>query len=145
MDQTKERIYDALRVLLSAGGPFSAVILRYTEMSNDDWNLWVQLSLFTVPPVGAWCWGLYLNSIKQKVQSIAAQAPEVQQEALNKVSDGAKVLIAKAVPGVATVVVDTNTNGELGAMAASPAFPDIVTAAQNEKDAIHGQQPKGPT
>jgi len=139
---TKERIYDALRVLLAAGGPFSALIIRYTDMKQDDLDLMVQLALMILPPAGAWVWGLYLNSIQRKVQMIAEQSPHVQHEALNKVSDGAKVLIAEAVPGVATVVVKNNVNGELGAMAQSPAHPNIVTAQQNELDAKFGQQPK---
>lgn len=142
MNRNKERIYDALRMLLAAGGPFSAVVLRYTDMSANDFNLIAQLVLFVVPPAGAWAWGLYLNSIKKKVEAIAAQSHEVQNEALNKVSDGAKVLIAEAVPGVATVVVKNNVNGELGAIAASPAFPNIVTAERNEVDAKLGFKPK---
>ena len=142
MQQTRERIYDALRVLLAAGGPFSAVILRYTDVSATDLNLLVQLALFVVPPAGAWIWGLYLNSMKNKVQAISEAPAHVQQQALNKVSDGAKVMIAEAVPGVATVVVKTGVNGELGAIAASPAFPNIVTAEQNEKDATEGYHPK---
>lgn len=143
MNVTRERVTDGLRILLAAGGPFSALILRYTDISEDDLSLIFQLALMIVPPLAAWVWGLYLNTIQAKVQSIAEQSPQSQAAALNKVSDGAKVLIAEAVPGVATVVVKTNVNGELGAIATSPAFPNIVTAEQNEIDARHGQQAKG--
>jgi hypothetical protein len=134
----RERIYDALRVLLAAGGPFSAVILRYTEMSQSDFDLLVQLALFVVPPIGAWVWGLYLNTIEKKVEVIAEQPREVQAEALNKVSDTAKVLIAKAVPEVATVVVKDNANGQLGHLAQSEEHRDVVTETQNELDAKLG-------
>jgi len=145
MPQTKERIFDALRVLLAAGGPFSAVVFRYTEMSESDYNLLLQLALFVIPPAGAWAWGLYLNSMQRKVQAIAEAPGHVQQQALNKVSDGAKVLIAEAVPGVETVVVKNNVNGELGAIAASSAHPNVVTAQQNEKDAKEGYSLKEQT
>ena len=145
MNVARERITDGLRILLAAGGPFSALVLRYTEMKQDDLDLLFQLALMVVPPLGAWVWGLYLNTVQAKVQSIAQQSPQSQAEALNKVSDGAKVLIAEQVPGVATVVVKNNINGELGAIAQSPAFPNVVTAQQNEIDAVHGQQPKGAT
>lgn len=142
MNVTRERITDGLRVLLAAGGPFSALILRYTEMKEDDLNLIIQLVLMVVPPAGAWVWGIYLNSMQKKVEAIASAPAQLQQEALNKVSDGAKVLIAEAVPGVETVVVKNNANGELGAIAASPNHPNIVTAKQNQKDATEGYSPK---
>jgi hypothetical protein len=142
LNVTRERITDGLRVLLAAGGPFSALILRYTEMKEDDLNLIIQLVLMVVPPAGAWVWGIYLNSMQKKVEAIASAPAQLQQEALNKVSDGAKVLIAEAVPGVETVVVKNNANGELGAIAASPNHPHIVTAKQNQKDATEGYSPK---
>lgn len=162
MDQTKERIYDGLRLLLSAGGPFSAVILRYTEMNESDWNLWVQLALFVVPPAGAWVWGLYLNSIKKKGEAIAAApkddqlqvlqmipvevkgeaiaaAPKADQlQALQALPEDVKIGLAEKIPGVATVVVKDNVNGTLARMAASEANPKVVTETQNEYDAKLG-------
>lgn len=135
---TKERIYDALRVLLAAGGPFSALILRYTEMKQTDLDLFVQLGLMVVPPFGAWVWGLYLNTLEAKIEAIAAAPAAVQHQALSKVSDEAKVLIAREVPDVETIVVHDDANGTLGAIANSPLHPDIVTSTQNELDAKLG-------
>src|ERR1044072_8376426 len=93
--QQRERIQDALRVLLAAGGPFSAIVLRYTELRPGDLGWIFQLARRVTPPFGAWVWGLYLHSIENKVEVIAEQPPAVQREALNKVSDTAKVLIAQ--------------------------------------------------
>jgi hypothetical protein len=135
---TKERIYDALRLLLAAGGPFSALILRYTGMEQTELDLFVQLALLIVPPAGAWVWGIYLNSIERKVEVISEQSPIVQRQALDKVSDGAKVLIAEAVPNVATVVVKDDAGGNLGQIAGSPQHPNIVTETRNELDAKMG-------
>jgi hypothetical protein len=136
--QQRERIQDALRVLLAAGGPFSAIVLRYTEISPSDLDLIFQLALMVIPPFGAWVWGLYLHSIENKVEVIAEQPPAVQREALNKVSDTAKVLIAQAVPNVATVVIKNEANGNLGDLASSEEHRDIVYESQNRIDVEAG-------
>ena len=136
--QQRERITDALRLLLAAGGPFSAIILRYTEMSQSDFDMFVQLALMVLPPLGAWVWGLYLNTIEKKVEAIAQASPGEQHPALEKVSDTAKVLIAQSVPGVATVVVKDHENGEVGTLASSEEHRDIVYESQNRIDVETG-------
>lgn len=140
MSSVKESITDALRVLLAAGGPFSAVVLRYTDMNESDFNLLTQLVLFVVPPAAAWVWGLYLNSLEKKVAAIAAAPAAAQHAALTKVPDTAKVLIASQVPDVATIVVKDDANGALGTLARLPEHRDIVTASQNELDAKEGER-----
>lgn len=134
----RERITDALRLLLAAGGPLSALILKYSGMDSNDFNQLVQVILIVVPPVGAWVWGKYANTIDAKVQVIAEQPPAVQVKALEKVPDVVKVQVAEAVPEVATVVVKDNANGALGVLAQSEAHPNIVTETQNERDAKMG-------
>ena len=136
----RNQIYDGLRILLAAGGPLSAVVLRYTDMNSDDFQMFAQLALLIIPPVGSWLWGFYLNSVKNKVETIAELSGPVQQAALNHVSDAAKVMIAKGVPGVATVVVSDTANGALEALAKSPSHPNIVTETQNELDAKAGKR-----
>lgn len=136
--RSKERIYDGLRVLLAAGGPFSALVMKYTDIQPSDFDLFVQLALMIVPPFGAWVWGLYLNTLEAKVEAIAQEPRDVQVQALTKVSDEAKVLIAGAVPGVATVVVKDKENGNLGLLARSDLNSNIVTETQNELDAKLG-------
>jgi hypothetical protein len=73
-----------------------------------------------------------------KIESLAALSPQAAEAALHKVSDGAKVQIAQAVPGVATVVIKDTANGELNTLAMSETHPNIVTEAQNEIDARLG-------
>lgn len=139
MDQNKERIFDALRVLLAAGGPFSAVVLRYTDMKADDFALLAQLALFVIPPVGAWVWGLYLNTLEKKAQAIASAPQPAQVAALQAALPvETKVNLTEGIPGVATVVVKDTANGALAKMAASEANPKVVTETQNELDAKMG-------
>lgn len=138
MDRTKERIYDGLRLLLAGGGPFSAVVIRYTDMNESDWNLWVQLALFVIPPVGAWVWGFYLNTIQRQAKLIASAPQDQQVDALQALSPEVKVNLAERLPDVATVVVRDSVNGRLAAMAASETNPKVVTETQNEIDAKMG-------
>lgn len=53
-------------------------------------------------------------------------------------TDKAKVVAAESVPGVATVVVKDGINGGLGALAASPQHPNVVTESQNAVDKKNG-------
>ena len=138
--QVKSQIYDGLRVLLAAGGPGTAIVLRYTHMNPSDFQLFVQLALFVVPPMGSWAWGLYLNTIAKKVEAIAEQPAHVQEAALTQVSDATKILIAEGVPSVATVVVKDVANGAIGTLAQSASHPSIVTETQNELDAKAGKR-----
>lgn len=131
----RARIEDALRILLAAGGPFSALILRYTEVEPNDLELMFQLALLVVPPLGAWVWGLYVNTLENKIAIVAEAAPEEARLALHQVPDETKVLIAKKVPGVATIVVKDDENGALRNLAKGAEHRDIVTETQNELDA----------
>lgn len=83
-------------------------------------------------------WGLIAHTDKAKVESVASMPAPAVTEALNKVSDVAKIQIAGAVPSVATVVVKDTANGTVAALAQSDDHPNVVTETQNEKDAKEG-------
>lgn len=104
-----QQIESALRVVLAAGGPIAALVIRYTEVSQDDFLLWVQVVLLVVPPLGAWLWG-YL-----------AHTPAAQIQRTQSLSE------------VATVVVRDDARGKVGELAASPQFPGVVTETQNAR------------
>jgi hypothetical protein len=147
VEVNQQQIASFLRMLLSAGGPLAALILTKTGMTHEDYDMYVAVALAFIPPIGAAIWGWYDNRKIKQVTNIA-QMPAIDQlQALNKVSDATKVRIAEAVPDVKTVVIDNAANGTLGAMAASPTHPNIVTESQNEKDTKLGQdltKGKGP-
>jgi hypothetical protein len=135
----KEQIHDALRVALAAGGPLAALILKYTGLSQTDFEMWVAVALLVVPPCAAWAWGIWQNRQAAKVEAVARMSSADQHAALNKVSDAAKVKIAESVPDVATVVVRDTATGTLAALAASDNQPNIVSESQNLSDALGGE------
>lgn len=132
----KEQIHDALRVALAAGGPLAALILKYTGLSQTDFEMWVAAALLIVPPAVAWVWGIWQNRQAAKVEAVARMSAVDQRSALNKVSDSAKVKIAESVPDVMKVVVKNDAAGKLGDLAASNDQPNIVTESQNAKEVI---------
>ena len=46
----RETIYGLLKIGLASGGPIAAIVMRYTNMSQRDWELWAQLILFIGAP-----------------------------------------------------------------------------------------------
>jgi short subunit fatty acids transporter len=87
-------------------------------------------------------WGLSTATPAAQVTNAALLPPEQARVALAQVSDATKVLVAKAVPGVATVVLHNDVTNGLAVLAEDDRQPDIVTAAQNEKDARAGPAPR---
>lgn len=138
MELNRQQIQDMLRTALSYGGPFGALIVYYTGVSADVYGMWLAVALLVLPPIVSWIWGYIQNRRSQQIAAIARLSPVEQQQALNKTTDAAKVLIAEAVPNVETVVVNNQASGELGKLANDPARPNIVTAKQNEIDAKTG-------
>lgn len=68
----KQQIYDALRVALAAGGPLAALILKYTGLSQTDFEMWVSVALLIVPPAAAWVWGLLSRTDRAMVVDAAS-------------------------------------------------------------------------
>lgn len=134
----KDTIYAAMKFGLVGGGPIGAIVLRYTHLSMDDWNLWLQAGLFVVPPTIA---GFMEWLDKRKAGKIAAASKLSEADvrsALPQLSDSTKALILNAVPNVETIVVNDNATGDLGVLADSNTHPNIVRASQNELDAKRG-------
>lgn len=138
MELNQQQVRTWLQLALSAGGPFAAIILSKTGVSEGDYALYVNLALAFLPGVivGAWSW--YSNRKVAQVAVVAQMPAADQHEALNKVSDVDKIRIAEAVPEVATVVIKDVANGPVAAIAADDAHPNIVTETQNEADAKKG-------
>lgn len=67
----KQQIYDALRVALAAGGPVAALILKYTGLSQTDFEMWVSVALLVVPPAAAWIWGILARTDRAMVVDAA--------------------------------------------------------------------------
>lgn len=95
----------------------------------------------TLMALGAAVWSYWKKSTVQQVESVAALPAGDQREALNKVSDSAKVKIAENVPDVAKVVIKDDATGKLGALAASESQPGIVTESQNATEVVAGVAP----
>lgn len=143
MELNRQQLTGWLRIGLAAGGPLGAAILDGTHMAQSSYELYVNAFLYAgVPTIcAAWEWAAKRRTAQ--VAAVAQMPPEVQKEALSKVSDVDKVLIAKAVPGVATVVVRDVANGALADLAANENHRDIVTETQNEIDARMGTKIAG--
>lgn len=77
------------------------------------------------------------KSSTQIIADAAALPPAKQQQALGNIPAEAKVAIAEATPGVATVVVKDDAPPPLKELARGP-NPNIVTETQNEADAKLG-------
>lgn len=133
-----KQVESALQKLLAASGPVAAWLANRYKLDANTAGLIVELAVAFGTPIIAAGWGWISNRAPALVSAISNLPPEVQAEALNKVTDAVKVKVAEAVPGVATVVVKDGVNGELGALAASPTHPNIVTETQNELDAKQG-------
>ncbi len=122
----QSQIYDALKVALGVSGPLAALIMKYTGLTQNDFEMWVSVILLIVPPVAAWGWGVWQNRNTAKVEAVAHMPVAEQRDALGKVSDAAKVNVAKDVEGV-QIHVDTespNTSKAVVELAKGPT-PDV--------------------
>lgn len=133
----KEQITAAILGLLGVSGPVANLLANTFHMSDSA--IQPVLSILTVAtPLIVGAIYAYLQRDAAKVASVAHMSGADQAAALNKVPDSDKVLVAKAVPGVATVVVKDTAGNGLAKLAADPKQPDIVTETQNEADAKAG-------
>lgn len=133
----QDQINAVLLALFASSGPVAKLLVSLAHMDNDTIGAVMTLLTILTPLVSGGVFA-YLQRDAGKVAAVATMSAQDQQAALNKVPDEAKVLIAKAVPDVATVVVkDTATNG-IAKLAADPAQPHIVTESQNQVDALQG-------
>ena len=114
MEVNQQQIAGWLRALLAAGGPFAALILSKTGISQADWAMYTELALAIIPPLGVAVWSWFRNR----------QATQVK--------------LVERIPDVATVVIKDDAKGDLKQMAQSQAHPDVVTETQNEADAKEG-------
>lgn len=137
-DARKKIIYI---VLVAISGLAASTIAQALHVVPEVIQPWLDILKVLTPVIGT-VWGLNEFGPAGVVRQAAALPPEQAQAALHQIPDEAKVLIAKAVPDVATIVVrNTATNG-VAKLAASPTQPDIVTERQNELDALAGTQPR---
>lgn len=102
---------------------------------RDYLDIFAAITLF-----GGGGYAVSLTTAAAQVESVSSLSPADQNAALNKVSDVAKVAIAKSVPAVETVVLNNNVTGTLAALAVSdaPENKNIVTAQQNAIDVLKG-------
>lgn len=133
----KEQIIAAILGLLGVSGPVANLLANTFHMS--DGAIQPVLSILTVAtPLIVGAIYAYLQRDAGKVAAVASMSAPDQAAALNKIPDAAKVQIAEAVPGVATVVVKDTAGNGLAKLAASAAHPNVVTETQNEADAKNG-------
>lgn len=127
-----------LKVALASGGPLYAWIIKKFGITDADYVMYANLAAYILPPiiVAGWAWVSNLRSAQ--VAKVASFTPAQQAEALAKTPDAAKVQVAEAVPGVATVVLKNNVANGLAKLAASDAHPNIVTESENAKDVVAG-------
>ena len=134
---TKDQLNTALLALLAGSGPIAKLLSTIFKLDNA--TIEALLSALTIlTPIAIAPFLLKILSPKAKIESLNELSPQVAAAALNQVSSVAKVQIAKATPGVATVVLENNVTDGLADLANDPDQPDIVTAAQNEIDAKSG-------
>lgn len=134
----KEQILSILRNLLSLGaGYFIAKGTITVEQAATITNE-IMVAAPAVIGIAVFVWGLRAHTNTAKVESVASMPAPAMNEALNKVSDVAKIQIAEAVPSVATVVVKDTANGSVAAIAQSNDHPNVVTETQNALDAKNG-------
>lgn len=133
----KDQVNAVLLALFASSGPVAKLLVSLLHWDNDTISAVMTLLTILTPLVSGGIF-TYLQRDAGKVASVSTMSAADQKAALDKVPDEAKVLIAKAVPDVATVVVkDTATNG-VAKLAADETQPHIVTESQNQVDALKG-------
>lgn len=134
----QQQVAAFIKVALASGGPVYDFALKKMGLTDGDYAIYASLASYFLPPivVGVWTW--YSNRRAAQIAKVASFTPVQQAEALAKTPDEAKLLIAKAVPGVATIVVKNDAGNGVAKLAQSEAQPDIVTEAQNALDVKAG-------
>lgn len=131
-DAQKKLIYILLTTL---SGPLIAALTKYLHLDNEEVQLWTSILAVITTSIGS-AWGITSFNATGVVQAAASLSPAQVQKALKQVPDTAKVLIANAVPGVATVVLKDSVTDGLAKLATDPAQENIVTETQNAKNVI---------
>ncbi len=134
----QQQVAGLIKTALAAGGPVYDFALKKLHITDGDFQIYASLAAYFLPPLIVAVWSWYSNRRSSQVAKVASFTPQQQAEALAKTPDAAKVLIANAVPGVATVVVKDSAGNGLAKLAASDAHPNIVTESQNAKDVDAG-------
>lgn len=140
----QQQVAGWIKVGLASGGPVYAVIIKQFGITDADYQMYANLAAYILPPIIVAVWSWYSNRRAAQIAKVATFTPAQQAEALAKTPDATKVQIAEAVPGVATVVLENSVTNGLAKLAKSEDHPNIVTAAQNEKDAKAGKDLTGP-
>lgn len=130
----QQQLAVGIKVALAAGGPIYNLALTKLHLTQGDYGLYADLASYLLPPIIVYGWAWWSNRRSAQVANVATFTPAQQAEALAKTPDAAKVLIAKAVPGVATIVVKNDAGNGVGKLAESVTQPDIVTEKQNAID-----------
>lgn len=126
MELNAQQVAGWLRVALSAGGPIAALAMSKMGVSEKDWALYTEVALAIVPGLVVAIWSWYRNRKATQVELVASMPAEDQRAALNKVSDAAKIQIAKETKGVQVHVDTTEAAPAVVAMAKDPNVSDVV-------------------
>jgi hypothetical protein len=161
-----EQSRQALGGLFGASGPVAAFVVQVLGYPSEQVTVTLNL-LGALTPIVWLGVQLYRSRGSGQVRAVAALTADQLAEALAVVLEGTKVklaeammgavpsaakaaiattalpdeikvLVAKAVPGVATIVVKDDADGVLADLANSRAQPDIVNETENERDAKQG-------
>jgi hypothetical protein len=101
----QQQIEAMLRLLLGAGGPLAALLLAY-GVPSDKLNLWVNLAIAIIPPIGAGVWGILANTQKRSIADAAA------------------------IPGVIKIKVSDNATGGAAQAANDANIPNVKRASE---------------
>jgi hypothetical protein len=134
----QQQVTGWVKAALIAGSPIYDFSLKKLGISEGDYQIYTSLAVYILPPIIVAVWTWYGQRRSSQVANVASFTPAEQAEALAKTPDAAKILIAEAVPTVATVVVKNDAGNGVGKLAASDDHPNIVTESKNQIDAISG-------
>jgi hypothetical protein len=101
----QQQIEAMLRLLVGAGGPLAALLLSY-GIPPDKLNLWVNLAIAIIPPIGAGVWGILANTQQRTI------------------ADASKV------PGVVKIKVADNATGGAADAANDATLPNVKRASE---------------
>jgi hypothetical protein len=110
----KQQVAGAIRLTMTASGPFAAIIMTKMQLTQSDYQFYLDLTLAFLPGAIAMVWSWYRNRSSSQIKAVS------------KLED------------VATVVVKDSANGSVERMALSENHPNVVTETQNERDAKNG-------
>lgn len=122
----RETIYGLLKIGLASGGPIAAIVMRYTNMSQRDWELWAQLILFIGAPALAYFFDRWQNTPGNKGAALARLPLDEQIAAMRPMADAAKVASAGQVEDVEKVLVKKSATDDMAEIVASSDHPKVV-------------------